>query len=377
MRFPLTLHVPLIFTGASTFKSFKNESRLNSVEPFGWKRMAPVFKFGPALQDLLVGRSISKTVRVFGATKLLQELKQFLIPPPVFIQQDDGICSSGAVITVNSSSCIKEEEQGQAVVLEEKHTPGDVTLSPDDVPSPSSGPESPPLLLPFTPTTLTQTSIPVSGKITQLINCRTMEDVKVLQKLTSPQLLHFLKAKANDLGTLQLRAWSEERTNMSCSPQLVSIPDEVQAHQPKNVPDDGIDTEVPKQDIKNQAQIFKIKRVESSGSLTYAYVTATTTELWDLGDIFTEAGQELSDAGHVEDDARVNIRHEDMRSCVNSAEPVQKSSRGAQMPAVTIPEFQIHRFGETEVVVSYIISPGNFYIQQADSINKLQALITQ
>lgn len=206
-----------------------------------------------------------------------------------------------------------------------------------------------------------------------------MEDVKMLQKLTSPQLLHFLKAKANDLGTLQVRSWSEERTNMSSSPQLVSAADGAQANQPKHVPDDGIDIEVPKQDIKNQSQIFKIKRVESSGSLTYAYVTATTTELWDLGDIFTEVGQELSDASHVEDNARVNTRHEDMSSCVNSAEPAHKSSR-AQMPAVsgiTIPEFQIHRFGETEVVVSYIISPGNFFIQRADSINKLQALITQ
>ncbi|XP_056899246.1 uncharacterized protein LOC130531315 isoform X2 [Takifugu flavidus] len=366
--------------GASTFKCFKKKSRLNAVEPFGWKRMAPVFGDGPALRDLLIGRSGSKAVRVFGATKLLQEPKLFLIPPPVFIQQDDRICSRCAVITVNSSSCIKEEEQEQAVAVEEKHTLGDVTFSPDGVQSPSAGPERPRFLLPFTPTIFPQANIPASEKITQLSDCRNMEDGQMLhQKQTSPQLLCFLKAKAKDLGTLPARVWFEEHANVSSPPQLVSTSDEIQARQPKHVSDDAIDTEVPKQDVENQTRVFKVKHEESGGSLTYAYVTATTTELWDLGDIFTEASQELSDVRRVEDEACGNVEHEDMSSCVNPAEPVRESARGPPMPTVNgiaIPEFHIHRFGESEVVVSHIISPGNFFIQQADSITKLQALIT-
>lgn len=342
--------------------------------------MAPVFGDGSALRDLLIGRSGSKAVRVFGATKLLQEPKLFLIPPPVFIQQDDRICSRCAVITVNSSSCIKEEEQEQAVAVEEKHTLGDVTFSPDGVQSPSAGPERPRLLLPFTPTIFPQANIPASEKITQLSDCRNMEDGQMLhQKQTSPQLLCFLKAKAKDLGTLPARVWFEEHANVSSPPQLVSTSDEIQARQPKHVSDDAIDTEVPKQDVENQTRVFKVKHEESSGSLTYAYVTATTTELWDLGDIFTEASQELSDVRRVEDEACGNVEHEDM-SCVNPAERVRESARGPPMPTVNgiaIPEFHIHRFGESEVVVSHIISPGNFFIQQADSITKLQALITQ
>lgn len=327
--------------------------------------MAPVLGDGPAWQDLLIG---SKAV-------LLQEPKLFLIPPPLFIQQDDRICSRCAVITVNSSSCIKEEEQEQAVAGEEKQTLGDVTFSPDGVQSP----ERPLLLLPFTPTIFPQANIPASEKITQLSDCRNMEDVEMLHhKQTSPQLLHFLKAKAKDLGTLPARAWFEEHANMSSPPQLVSTSNKIQARQPKHVSDDAFDTQVPKQDVENQTQVFKVKHEESRGSLTYAYVTATTTELWDLGDVFTEASQELSDVSRVEDGACGNVE-EDM-SCVNSAEPVRESARGAQMPTVngiTIPEFRIHRFGESEVVVSHIISPGNFFIQQADSITKLQALITQ
>lgn len=341
--------------------------------------MAPVFEGGPTLQDLLIGHSGSKAVRVFGATKLLQEPKLFLIPPSVFIQQDDRICSRSAVITVNSSSCIKEKEPEQAVAVEEKHTLGDVTFSPDGVQSPSAGPERPRLLLPFTPTIFPQANIPASEKITQLSDCRNMEDVQMLhQKQTSPQLLRFLKAKAKDLSTLPARVWFQE--HMSSPPQLVSTSDEVQARQPKHVSGDAIDTEVPKQDVENQTQVFKVKHEESRGSLTYAYVTATTTELWDLGDIFTEASQELSDVRRVEDEACGNVEHEDMSSCVKSAEPMHESARGAQMPTdngITIPEFHIHRFGESEVVVSHIVSPGNFFIQQADSITKLQALITQ
>lgn len=205
-----------------------------------------------------------------------------------------------------------------------------------------------------------------------------MEGVRMLhQKQTSPQLLQFLKAKAKDLGAGQVRAWSEDSTGMSSSPKPVSTYVGAKAHQPKHVPDDVIDTEVPKKDIEIQSHVFQMKRVESSGSLTYAYVTATSTELWDLGDIFTGAVQEDSEASHNK--ACGNTKQEDMRSGLNTREPTHESSR-VQMRAangITIPDFQIYKYGETEVVVSNIISPGDFYIQQVDSTKKLQALLTE
>lgn len=194
------------------------------------------------------------------------------------------------------------------------------------------------------------------------------------QKQTSPQLLRFLKAKANDLGAAQVRVWAEESADGPSSPKPVPTYVGELDRQPKHVPDGVISKDVPKQDVKIQSQVFQIKRVESSGALTYAYVTATPTELWDLGDIFTEAAQEDSEASRAEDTPCGTTKQEDVRPCQNKAE----RPRGAHVPAVsgiTIPEFQIHRYGETEVVVSHVISPGDFYIQQVDSINKLQALI--
>lgn len=338
--------------------------------------MAPVIKVGPAL---LKAHPVSKAFQVFGKPPPFQQLKHFLIPPPVFTQQDDGICGNGAVITVNSSSCLKVEEQEQTVVLEEKHPPSDASFSLDVVQSPSIGPERPTLLMPYTPTLFPQTTVAGSEKL--VINWRNMEDVKILhQKQTSPQLLQFLRVKADDLDAEQVRAWSEKSTDMSSSPKPVSTCVGEQAHRPKHVSDDVIDTEIPKQDMKIQTQVFKIKRVESSGSLTYAYVTATPTELWDFGNIFTEEVQKDSEASHVEDEACGNIKQEDVTSCLNTAEPVHERSRGARectVNGITIPEFQIYRYGETEVVVSHINSPGDFYIQQVDSINKLQALITE
>lgn len=341
--------------------------------------MAPVFTFGP-LHNLLIARSGPKTVQVFGTPLPFQQLNHFLTTPPVFSQRDDGICSSGAVITVNSSSCVKEEEQKQAVVHDEKHTPSDASLSPDVFQSPSNGPERPTLLLPYTPTIFPQTTIPESEKVIQVLNWRNMEDVRMLhQKQTSPQLLQFLKAKAKNLGPGQVRAWSEDPTGMSTSPKPVSTYVGVKAHQPKHVPDDVIDTEVPKEDIISQAHVFQIKRVESSGCLTYAYVTATSTELWDLGDIFTEMVHEDSETSHVQDEACGNPKQEDLRPCLNTEDPTHQTSRVQTLTAsgITIPEFHIDKYGETEVVVSHIISPGDFYIQQVDSTKKLQALLTE
>ncbi|MED6273861.1 hypothetical protein CHARACLAT_010664 [Characodon lateralis] len=51
-------------------------------------------------------------------------------------------------------------------------------------------------------------------------------------------------------------------------------------------------------------------------------------------------------------------------------------SDGLAANIVNIPEFEIRKFEETEVVVSRVVSPSNFYIQHADSTKKLEALFT-
>lgn len=361
--------------------------------------MTDVLKFGPMLQNSLIASSIAKAVQVLGATLPFQQLKHFLIPQPAVVQQDDTICSiassyNSIVATTNSSSHLKAEEKEHTVVFEEKHTPD--ILPPVIIQSPKIGPERPPLLLPPTQAIFPEVSNLRPIKITQLLSWGCVDDIQVQhQKQTSSQLLHFLKAKSKNMDPLEVTVMNRSKSVCTfVSPQLMSPTVKTQTYQLRHVKTDNlIDTQATKTlsaDIKNQVPVFTVKRVESSGSLTYTYVTATKTELWDIGDIFTEVGQGDSEASILENKACQNLKAQVENSCLNiqwkaqtlqSAEPEHEgNSAAAKMPvinAITIPEFQIQRFEETEVVVSHIVTPGNFYVQQADSTMKLQALVTE
>lgn len=362
--------------------------------------MTDVLKFGPMLQNSLIASSIAKAVQVLGATLSLQQLKHFLMPLPAVVQQNETVCSiassyNSAVMTTSSSSHLKAEEKEHAV-FEEKNTPDVVILPPAIIHSPKIGPEkSPPLLLPPTQAIFPEISNPAPMKITRLISLGCADDVQVQhQKQTSSQLLHFLKAKAKNMGALEVTVPSKESTYTSSSPQLMPPTVKTQTYQLRHVvTDDLIDMQAPKTlsaDIKNQAPVFKVKR-ESSGSLTYTYVTATKTELWDIGDIFTEVGQGDSESSPLENKACRNVEAQVANSCANihwqaqilqSAELEYEGNSAAAKTAttingITIPEFQFRKFEETEVVVSHIVTPGNFYVQKAESTMKLQALVTE
>ncbi|XP_069553219.1 tudor domain-containing protein 6-like [Brachyistius frenatus] len=114
--------------------------------------------------------------------------------------------------------------------------------------------------------------------------------------------------------------------------------------------------------------------------------TLIQTELWDIGDIFTEVvrgdpllspleGEDCQNVIAQAESSSVNI---DLTTQIKEPEH-ENSSADAKVPkfnSMSIPEFNIRRFEEAEVVVSHIVSPGNFYIQHADSPEKLQALCT-
>lgn len=365
--------------------------------------MTDVLKFGPMLQNSLIASSIAKAVQVLGATLPLQQLKHFLIPLPAVVQQNETVCSiassyNSTVVTTSSSSHLKAEEK-EHVVFEEKNTPDVVILPPAIIHSPKIGPEkSPLLLLPPTQAIFPEISNPATMKIARLISWGCVDDVQVQhQKQTSSQLLHFLKAEAKNMGALEVTVIvpSKESTYTSSSPQLMPPTVKTQTYQLRHVvTDDLIDMQAPKTlsaDIKNQAPVFKVKRVESSGSLTYTYVTATKTELWDIGDIFTEVGQGQSESSPLENKVCRNVEAQVANSCANihgqaqilqSAELEHEGNSAAAKTAmtingITILEFQFRKFEETEVVVSHIVTPGNFYVQQADSTMKLQALVIE
>lgn len=353
--------------------------------------MTDVLKFGPMLQNSLMASSIAKAIQVLGATVSLQ------ISQPAVVQQDDMMCGisssyNSTAVTTSSSSHLHKAEEKEHAVFEENRPPDAVILPPA---SPKiSALERPPLLLPPIQAILPEISNPKPMKITPLISWG-CEHVQVQhQKQTSSQLLHFLRAKAKNMGALEVTVteWSKSKYTSS-SPQSMSPTIKTQSYQFRDVvTDDLIDALAPKTlhaDIENQAPIFRVKRVESSGSLTYTCVIATKTELWDIGDIFTEVRQGDSEASALENNSR-NVTAQVEDSCVNiqwKTQTVQctkpeheRHSADAKTPVtngITVPEFHIRRFEESEVVVSHIVSPGNFYVQHADSIVKLQALVTE
>lgn len=391
----------LIFT--EPLVCVENGVRTNQLQPLRDRGIlsTAVLKFGPMLQNSLMASSIAKAVQVLGATLSLQQLKHFLISQPAAVQQDDMICNisssyNSAAAATSSSSHLKAEEKEHAVVFEGKRPPAAVIVQPGVIQSPKISAERPPLLLPPMQAILPEIRNPKPMTVTPLISWGCEEHVQVQhQKQTSSQLLHFLRAKAKNMGALEVTVmeWSKS-TYASTSPQSPVPTIKTQSYQFRHVvTDDVIDALVPKTsraDAENQAPVFRVKRVESSGSLTYACVIATKTELWDIGDIFTEVGRGGSEASPLENKDCTSITTQVENPCVNiqwknqtlpCTKPKHESScAGAETPAINgiaIPEFQMRRFEETEVVVSHIVSPGNFYVQHADSIMKLQALVTE
>lgn len=356
-------------------------------------------KFGCMLQNSLLASSTSRVVQVLGATLPFRQLKHFLISTPAEVQPNEMTCSittSYNVLTRSSSSHLSYEEKEQTVVFGEKYTPDAVILLP--ALNPEVGPEN--AQLPLAPIQVIVPEISNCGhlnKIKQPVIWRCVDNVEVQhQKQTSAQLLQFLKAKAKNVDVLKdtVIEHSRESTCTSDSPRLTPPAVKRQNFQLKHlVTDDVTDAQAPKMlsaDIKNHVPVFKVKKMESNGSLTYAYVTASKTELWDFGDIFTEVGQGESVSSPVENKACQNDEAHGENSCgnihrqthtLNSTQPEYEgncaAAKTSAINGIIIPEFHFRRFEETEVVVSHVVTPGNFYIQQADSTMKLQALVTE
>lgn len=388
-----------------TFKSQvcdRNRVKTEHLNPLKdkWIHNTDVLKVGPILQNSFMVNSIAKAVQVLGATHSLLQFNNGFFSQPAVVQQDDLICSGSSsfnspVKTASSSSHVKAEVNDDAVVFEDKCSPDAGIPVPAVIQSPEISTKRPPLLLPPLQAILPEISNPKPMKIKPLISWGCGEDVQVQhQKQTSSQLLHFLRAKAKNVGALEVRVVEWGR-NMSSpdSPQPVSPTIKSQSHQFRRVAtEDLMNAQTPKAlhtDIENHVPIFRVKRVESSGFLTYTCVIATKTELWDVGDIFTEIRLGVSEEQVLENNNCKNLTAQVENPSVtlqlepqtynNTEEDHKGCSTDVKTPAVTennIPEFQVQKFKETEVVVSHIVNPGDFYIQHADFTTKLQALIT-
>ncbi|XP_016894980.1 uncharacterized protein LOC103391161 isoform X6 [Cynoglossus semilaevis] len=282
---------------------------------------------------------------------------------------------------------VKEKEQ---CVIHAKSQRDDVILEPALIQRPEINAESLPLLLPKTNAVFPQIRNPQPMKATPLICWRQADDVQVQhQKQTSSQLLHFLRTKAKNLDAVEVTVMEWNKSMLSsCSPMSTSPTIKTQSFQFRNVPKSKA-SESLFANMDHKAPVFKIKQMEPSGSMTYTCVIATKTELWDVGDIFTEVRQTQTNdnvtknENHQSIDIQVvntNVTDQGKRQTYQCTEPKTNNNFGdtntSVISTVVIPEFQVRKFEETEVVVSHVVSPGNFYIQHANSSTKLQALLS-
>lgn len=359
------------------------------------------------MQNSLMVNSIAKAVQVLGATHSLLQFKYVFFSQPAVVQQDDLVCrvsssSDSPVATASSSSHVKAEVNDDGVVFDKKCSPDAGILVPAVIQSPeistvtSPPPPPPALLLPPLQAILPEISNPKPVKIKPLMRWGCGEDVQVQhQKQTSSQLLHFLRAKAKSMGALEVHVmeWSKSMISPgSAQPRSPTI--KTQSYQfEQAVTQDLMNAMAPKAlhtDIENHAPVFRVKRVESSGYLIYTCVIATKTELWDIGEIFIEVKQGVSEEQLPENTTFRNFTTEAEKPLVtlqlesqtynNTKEEHKRNSANVKTPLIAeinIPDFEVRKFEETEVVVSHIVNPGNFYIQHTDLVTKLQDLITQ
>lgn len=325
-----------------------------------------VFKFGPMLQNMFMASS--KVVQVLGDTLHLKNYKHFVIPQNSEVQKEGVVCSSSSHNdSEQDTEILKEKEQDSAFVSSPQ------VLLPPSLSDISKTNTHKPLLPPIP-------AIPPTTSYDEPIKRITgikwaLEDIQMQhQKQTSSQLLHFLKVKAKNTGALDVTVmeWTNGFLGL---PKPPSPSNNYRKKTYKFKQDAATWPSSLLSNTENHAPLFKLKQVESSGSLTYTCVVATKTELWDLGDIVTDL--DTSESSSVTSEENIPGQIIPSGETMQWTDNVEKDTTTTRMSKViTFTEFQNKRFEEIEVVVSHIVNPGSFFIQHADASEKLQALVT-
>ncbi|XP_053361305.1 tudor domain-containing protein 1-like isoform X1 [Clarias gariepinus] len=198
------------------------------------------------------------------------------------------------------------------------------------------------------------------------------------QKQTSSQLIHFLKTKSN-VVQLSLSGSEKGSSVLTKSKTVTSMDQGFTALQSTH-------KKPAIYELNNSVSIFKVKS-NNAGSVTYSCITATRSELWDIGYISTEVKNSLQVS--TADDSLSSADYKDF--CILDSFTQSNDSRNESMASkqmkhqselevalnrsvdgVGIPKFQIKKFEEMPVVVTHVVSPRYFYIQRKD--NSLQEL---
>ncbi|XP_077433421.1 uncharacterized protein LOC144058776 [Vanacampus margaritifer] len=331
----------------------------NLCQPFEVKRplYADALRFGP-LQNSIMATSIVKAVQGLRARLGVQWLTGFLTTHIPTVQMDKMPVENYSVDTVSSPLSYNVEEQETQIQVEEKCQPEAAIV----------------------PAALIK-SLKVNTESTQKFIWGP-EDVVHMQhnKKTTTQILHILKAKAKTEKSLDAFSFT-----VLAKPSVETHRDGPPVRHTSHELIDGNASKTLLADTLDHVPLFKLKRLDSNGSLTYSCVIATKTELWDFGAIeaIVTPDEDKAIKWCPDNDDRQSEKSEGNKArmtktptfpCENSE---NDSPKKPQTESTKIPKFQVRKFEELEVVVCHILSPSNFYIQHVDSITKLQALFTR
>ncbi|KAI4873436.1 hypothetical protein NFI96_007170 [Prochilodus magdalenae] len=185
------------------------------------------------------------------------------------------------------------------------------------------------------------------------------------QKQTSSELMHFLRMIGKTKNVSEISC--VERAFMLMQQQKPNI----EAMKRQSFAE-----------MKVSGPIFKVK-TSSADFVTYTCMIATHSELWDIGDISIEAKtSKVSGSNGVtfpncNDSKFLDLFSETVCTSGNESatsdnlEPQctfeEQADKTTDVSLVRIPEFQIKKFQEIPVLVSHVISPSRFHIQQEDA----------
>lgn len=289
-----------------------------------------VLRFGPLLQNVILANSVTKAMQSIGATSPVQQLTLLLESEKQSLEKISSEHATEMLLKQESNVCDMEKYKY------------------------------------CIPQNINATESYISEQ--QFGNCAEIQH----QKQTSAQLMHFLRSNRN----------IEQFSFSGSEEETLVLKEQIKSKTVTNMNQTFIQFHSTHEKEMNQSvPVFRVKS-SSAGFLTYSCMIATNSELWDIGDISAEM-QNFPSAEHSESCV---LKSRTQSFCASSKESMEskqikhqcgiegmmKRTMDEQVAATRIPEFQSKKFEEMPVVVSHVVSPGNFYIQHKD--NNLQEL---
>ncbi|XP_076877161.1 uncharacterized protein LOC143526573 [Brachyhypopomus gauderio] len=348
-----------------------NRLQLNYVKKCDPGAFVPqVFKFGPMLHNVILARSITKSVQIVAAKISLQQIILSLET-----EKDESPGKTSPVCDTEVESFSQDESKGREMEDVNNNLQKNTIAAKAQIQRNYANP--------FVPKEIFS-DMRTQNVTTLLFDQQFGNDLEVQhQKQTSSQLMHFLRTNR--------KAEQGPELSLSCAVDRPSTL--VQQQNSKTEPsmaDRNTSQNARKRRLSSEMDacrpIFKLKN-NRAGSVTYSCMIATPSELWDIGDISIELRNFTPELMSDESLALANCNdskvldafslsicpsknvtvasEEGMGQC--GPDKLMNRSVDGDEALVRIPEFQIKKFEEMPVIATHVITPSNFYIQHQDT----------